>query len=388
MTLLTGAPLYAQDTKTQESKRARLEKEIAVIDKQIRANDAKSRDMLAKLGLTRSKIKARKELIEENKRQIDGYDGEIAKASRVLEALRQSADSLEADYRVLVRAAYKNRNPRLWFMYILASEDLPQAYRRYAYFKEMASRMRKQADELKRTQENIETRRNELVQLRSDAAELRSKQQKELSSLNREESQNASLVASLKKDNARYRQQLNEKQKQVQALNREIERLIAEASGGTAGSRTSGSSRSRTSIKIDEALSADFARNKGRLPWPAEGYVTEKFGQHPHPVFQNVMLPFNNGVGIAVEPGTKARAVFGGTVKQIVVMPGYNQCVLVQHGSYFTFYCKLGSCNVKPGAKIKTGEVIGSVDTIDGQTLLHFQLWQGQQPQDPELWLK
>ena len=152
VTLLTGAPLYAQDTKTQESKRARLEKEIAVIDKQIRANDAKSRDMLAKLGLTRSKIKARKELIEENKRQIDGYDGEIAKASRVLEALRQSADSLEADYRVLVRAAYKNRHPRLWFMYILASEDLPQAYRRYAYFKEMASRIRKQADELKRTQ--------------------------------------------------------------------------------------------------------------------------------------------------------------------------------------------------------------------------------------------
>ena len=78
-------------------------------------------------------------------------------------------------------------------------------------------------------------------------------------------------------------------------------------------------------------------------------------------------LPFNNGITIALPEGTEVDAVFDGTVKQIVVMPGYNQCVLVQHGNYFSFYCKLKSTAVKAGDKIRTGQKIGTVDTITGR---------------------
>ena len=99
-------------------------------------------------------------------------------------------------------------------------------------------------------------------------------------------------------------------------------------------------------------------------------------------------MPFNNGVNVSVAKGTKIQAVFNGEVKRVIVMPGYNKCVLVQHGSYFTFYCKLASVSVKAGDKVKTGQTIGVVDTIDGQTQFHFQLWEGQKPQDPEKWLR
>ena len=69
-------------------------------------------------------------------------------------------------------------------------------------------------------------------------------------------------------------------------------------------------------------------------------------------------------------------------------MPGYNQCVLIQHGNYFTFYCKLKSVKVKAGDKVKTGQVIGSIDTINGQTQLHFETWKDTKPQNPEQWLR
>ena len=92
---------------------------------------------------------------------------------------------------------------------------------------------------------------------------------------------------------------------------------------------------------------------------------------------------------IAVKKGTQAKAVFDGVVKQVFVMPGYNQCVLVQHGnSYFTFYCRLGSVNVKGGDKVVTGEVLGTVDTILGQDQLHFELWKNTVPQNPENWIR
>ena len=68
-------------------------------------------------------------------------------------------------------------------------------------------------------------------------------------------------------------------------------------------------------------------------------------------------------------------------------MPGYNQCVLVQHGEYYTFYCKLKQVKVKAGDKVSCGDVLGIVDSIGGETGLHFQLWKGTASQDPEPWL-
>ena len=60
----------------------------------------------------------------------------------------------------------------------------------------------------------------------------------------------------------------------------------------------------------------------------------------------------------------------------------------MQHGGYFTFYCKLARVSVKSGQKASTGQVIGTVDTIAGETQLHFQLWDGKDPEDPEDWLR
>ena len=164
----------------------------------------------------------------------------------------------------------------------------------------------------------------------------------------------------------------------MEALNKEISRMIDSARKKAPKSRSS----------EDIRLSSEFASNKGKLPWPVEGPVVYHFGQHYHPVYTGVKLPFNNGMSIAVQPGTEARAVFDGVVSQIIVMPGYHQCVLVQHGGYFTFYCKLARVSVKSGQKVSTGQVIGTVDTIAGETQLHVQLWDGKDPEDPEDWLR
>ena len=100
------------------------------------------------------------------------------------------------------------------------------------------------------------------------------------------------------------------------------------------------------------------------------------------------MMPFNYGWTIALDPGTSVKAVFDGVVSQVIVQPGFSQCVLVQHGNYFTFYCKLTGVSVRAGDKVKTGQVLGKVDTIAGETQLHFQLWQGRTPQNPQSWLR
>ena len=180
---------------------------------------------------------------------------------------------------------------------------------------------------------------------------------------------------SLNKDKARYQKELSAKRKQVEALKAEMNKMVKK-------------SASKPKTAVDEKLDKEFADNYGKLPWPADGPVVDSFGKHYHPVYKNVELPFNNGMNIALAKDTAIKAVFDGVVANVVVIPGYNQCVLVQHGGYFTFYCKLASVNVKAGEKVKTGQVLGRVDTIAGETQLHFELWEGKTPRNPELWLR
>ena len=215
--------------------------------------------------------------------------------------------------------------------------------------------------------------------MKNDAEKVKAGRVTELENLKSDETKANNVVKQLNKDKKKYQNQLSAKKKEVTALNREIERIVAAAvKAKSSGNKT----------VVDTKLDAAFANNKGKLPWPADGPVVGTFGKHYHPVYKNLELPPNNGIDVALTKGTQVKAVFDGVVKQVMVMPGYNQCVLIQHGNYFTLYCKLSTLNVAVGDKVKTSDVLGTVDVINGQVQLHFEVWKGSTPQNPASWLK
>ena len=380
---------YSQDTKAQESKRARLQKEIAILDGQIKAITTKSVNALNQLTLIRKKVDARKELVAESDRDIAGLNSAISAKEKDIKVMQAKLDTLSDYYERLVRSAYKNRNAKVWYMYILASDNVGQAFRRYGYLRDLSKQMNIQAEKIIATKDTLEKERSALAQLKKDAEALRSERLADMGKLQAEQNDSQKLVNQLKKDKKKYQQDLSKKQKEVEALNREIQRIINQALNEKSGSKGSGKTTTKEPAKpIDYTLAKKFESNKGKLPWPAEGAVVEHYGQRYDPVYPNLKLPFNNGISIAMGQGSSIKAVFDGEVKQIVVMPGYNKCVLVQHGNYFSFYCKMGNVTVKKGDKVSTGQSIGTVDTIGGETQLHFQIWSGKTPQNPETWLR
>ena len=385
--LLVGAAVSAQDTRRQESRKAQLEKEIAAINRQLKDNARSSSRALTDLSLVRRKIAARQELIAESDREIRALDDSMRVRQREIDRLQARHDTLSLYYNRLVRGAYKNRDSRLWYMYILSSENIGQAVRRFGYLKGLSRNMSEQAKRIQEAAAALELEKERLAGLKEEAKAVRKQRQADVDALRGEEGESASLVARLEKDRKKYQADLRKKNREVEALNREIAEIIRKATAKPRSGKTSPGGKT-TSTAVDEALSNNFASNKGRLPWPVEGTVIESYGQHYHPVYKNVKMPFNNGVTLSVSRGAQAHAVFDGTVAQVVVVPGYNQCVLVRHGSYFTFYCKLKAVTVKAGDKVKTGQVLGTVDTLSGEDQFHFQLWQERSPQNPENWLK
>lgn len=379
---LVGFDMSAQDTKAHEEKKARLEKEISIINKQLSDISSKSSDMLNTLNLVRKNVSNRKELVAESDRQIRQYKDQIYLTQLKINKMQARIDTLSDRYSKLLLSAYKNRDARVWYMYMLSSDNLTQAFRRIGYFRNLSSQLNNDAQQIREAQKELEQEKIRITQLKKDAEKVKEGRVKELDKLKKDEAKADQVVKNLKKDKKKYQRQLAQKNKEVEALNKEIKRLVDQAMKGKGGAA------SKKKEEVDIKLAAEFSSNKGKLPWPADGPVVGRFGKHYHPVYKNLQLPNNNGVDIALSPGTEIKSVFEGTISQVVVMAGYNHCVLIQHGNYFTFYCKLKSVSVKTGDKVKTGQVIGVVDTIHGHTQLHFETWQNTKPQNPEIWLR
>ena len=382
--LLVFAPgVKAQDTRAQEEKKARLEREIAIIDRQLAENASQSSSMLSDLTLIRKKISNRKALVTEADRQVRKYADSIYLTNREITRLQVRIDTLTSHYSRLVMSAYKNRDARVWYMYMFASDNLGQAFRRFGYFRNLSSQMKSEAQRIRDMQDELAVKKERLDRMKKESEAVKASRQKELDELRKDENKADGVVKRLQKDRKKYQNQLTAKKKEVNALNREIARIIAAAMKTDDQKK-----KDQVRAQLDMNLDAEFANNQGKLPWPAEGPVVSRFGKQYHPVYKNLELPPNNGVDIALAKGTSVNAVFDGVVTQVFVMPGYNQCVLVQHGNYFTLYCKMKGLVVKAGDKVRTGQALGTIDTINGQTQLHFEVWKGKTPQNPEQWLR
>lgn len=381
--LLLSAGVYAQDVSTQQQRREKLEREISIIDKQLAANASQSRSLDNDLMLIRKKISNRKALVADSDRQVRQYSDSIYLTNLAINRINARIDTLTAHYSRLVLSAYKNRDTRVWYMYMFASENLGQAFRRFGYFRNLSTTMKNEATRIKEMKEELRLKKERLAVLKKEAESVKAERVKELDRLKQDEAKASSVIKKLQKDKKSYQRQIENKKKEINKINREIARIIAEAM-----KTDDQKAKDKKKTEVDMKLDAEFSKNKGKLPWPADGPVVGRFGKHYHPVYKNLQLPPNNGVDIALSKGSGVNSVFEGTVTQVFVMPGYNQCVLIQHGNYFTLYCKLKTVSVKAGDKVKVGQEIGKIDTINSQTQLHFEVWKGKTPQDPETWLK
>ncbi|MBQ3722811.1 MAG: peptidoglycan DD-metalloendopeptidase family protein [Bacteroidales bacterium] len=388
-----GFAAYGQNVKEKESRKARLEKEIALLDKQIKDNAAKNADALSRLSLVRSKISTRQSLLEESDREIAVLEDSIAVRQKQIDVLQSRLDTMITYGSRLVKSAYKNRDARIWYMYILASDNVAQGFRRMGFFKNLSSQMTVQAAKIRASKAELEKEKAAMEVLAANARTLKAQRMADMQKLKSEEKEAQNLSASLTKQKAKYQKDLAAKRRQADALEREIRAAINKAMASSKASSSKGSKKGSSSSKsrtpVDYKLADQFVANRGILPWPVSGALTGRFGKQYHPVFKNLQLPANNGINVAVSPDAPVKAVFNGTVAQITVLPGYHQCILVQHGNYFTLYAKMKRVDVKAGDKVKTEQVLGTVDTIAGETVFHFEIWDDRTiPQNPEIWLR
>jgi len=266
-------------------------------------------------------------------------------------------------------------------MFIFASKDFNQAFKRLKYFEQYSQYRKKQVEIIQQKQDTLQVSVDKLLSYKQEKELLRKKQEKEKSNIDRQRITQQRSLNKLKGKEKKLKKDLKKKNKQKNKLKKEIERILA------------AEAKKAKDFKMtpDQVqLSKGFEKNKGKLPWPVlKGVVYSSFGEHAHPVLKGIKIR-NDGIDIVTNKGGKARAVFDGEVRSIISVPGSaNFAVLIKHGQFFSLYSNLEEVFVKPGDKVKIKQDIGktSLDTEDHTTKLQFQIWKSTSKLNPVKWL-
>lgn len=255
--------------------------------------------------------------------------------------------------------------------------------------KQYANHRKKQGDEIKARTIELQELIVNLSEQKKSKDKLVAENRETQRELEEDKKEQQALVAQIRAKEGQYAAQLKKKQQEINQIDKEIDRLVKEA---IARSNKESGSTTRDAFALTpeaKALAADFATNKGRLPWPVKsGVVSMGFGEHRSSVVATI--PINsNGVRIDTEKGAMARAVFDGVVSEVQVVKNAYLTVFVRHGDYLTIYHNLSDISVKRGDNVTRGQELGevAVNKVSGKTVLYFQMYKNMQKLNPEEWI-
>jgi len=404
-----------QSSAELKKQRERLNREIERLNQSLQHTSTDRNLSLKQVNALNAQLRLREQKISTINSEIRLISNQIASHNKTIQNLRNQLAKLRKDYERMILFAFRNRNAYNKMMFIFASKDFNQAFKRIKYLQQFNESRKDRAKEIEETQQEIALKVAQLEASKKEQAVLLAEQQEERKTISAEQNKQSQVLTTLTRQEKQFKQELQKKQEEdarlaraIQtAIRREIEEqrrleeearraaiaMEAERTGKTVKEVEAANPATRKSdtevlaaTPAAAKLSADFAGNRGRLPWPVtQGIVTQGFGRHTYG--RNVTVN-NTGINIRTANGAPVKAVFSGTVLT-VVNPQGNYAVVVSHGKYFTIYQNLRNSLVKKGQKVEAGQTLGvaSVDPDDGTSEIHFELWEGAAPINPEPWL-
>ncbi|MEJ7767192.1 MAG: peptidoglycan DD-metalloendopeptidase family protein [Chitinophagaceae bacterium] len=424
--LLAGTCSFAQNNRTDlEKQRAAIQREIDEVKSSLNETKKNKKETLGQLSLILKRLRLRQSEILNINEQIGLIEGDINQSSRDITKLKMELDTLKLQYEKSVLYAYKNRSNYDFLNFIFSSTNYNDALKRVAYLRSYRIYRTQQAANIKNTQLLLEQKIAGLTQNKQKKSVVLVEQNKQKQVLEVEKKEKDAVVSKLK---TREKELLNEmaaKRKQDQKLNMAINAAIRRAREAAAkeaaamakkkqaedvasanknrsannAATTSPAEKNETKVAKQpasvfdadpesKALSVDFEKNRGSLPWPIEsGRVSMHFSRQK---VEGLNIDYDNpGITIETEAGKTVKAVFDGEVSYVFYI-GEVQGVIIKHGKYFSTYSNLTSPAVSKGQEVKRGQVIGRVaDKGDGQGDLEFLISNEKGVNfNPESWLR
>ena len=426
----------AQSKKDLQKQRDEINNKIEQTKKMIRDSERQQKSTIRQVQLLNEQLAFREQLLTNLNNDIHTIDGEIKRKNHYIGEMESQVKQMKKEYGRMIYNAFRQRTSYDKLMYIFASADFHQAYKRLKMTQRYAEARKKQAFVILGKQEEIKSSVDDLERDKTNKAQLADAKEQERKEVEADKAEQQQRLQALKKEETKLRKQQDKQKTDRDKLTARIQAVIAEEirkenekkmaeekkaaaalaakeAGAKKSTQSSASTSSSVATKTTTAAPAaesakkttaialapetvlvnrDFEKNKGALPWPVSaGIITSHFGKHAHPSLAQVTVN-NNGVDFTTDKNASALAVFSGKVTSVFNIPGAGQNVIVTHGSYKTVYSGLETVSVNIGDSVSAKQKLGTV-MYDGEDYtLHFEVWkvgaEAGAAQNPELWIK
>jgi len=426
--LFTLVSVFAQPQTREEleKQKQQLKKELEQTEKMLNENKTKSKENYVQWKLINDKVNIQDRIIDNINRDINLLDNNLIKTQRDINRYDKLLDTLKQEYAKSMVYAYKNRSNYDFLNFIFSAASFNDAIKRITYLKSYRNYREMQGENILRTQELRKQRVEELTGTKQKKSVVLKDKDKEMTALETQQKEKDRILSELKKQGKELNNQMTATKKQLKkvdnaiaaaikraldearktalkkAAEEETKRVAAEKATAksntnvtTTTTKTTVTPKKAEPKKAPEsvllnaeniAVNTNFINNRGALPWPVDkGYVLMHYGRNQLP--SGTVMDIT-GLTVATDIGTNVKAVFDGSVSNVVFVEDM-QVVIIQHGKYFSTYSNLSNVSVQRGQAVKTGQVIGkAAANLDGIGAVDFYINDEKNNLDPERWLR
>ena len=361
--LMPSLPVWAQETPSdeREATEERLEslrEQIERDQQRLQRTEREAADTRERLEELNREIALRQELVDTYERRLNELQAQQSSARDTLQQLDRERAALLEEYKA--RATHAYRYGRLHDLaLVFSSNSINQMIVRVRYLRQFADQRRSRRDAIQEAQASIEEQQSDLQASQARTQELLVEARSERNQLQNLHRDRRSVVEELQAEQADLRDEIEETRASVEELEQRIQEMMAEATA-EGDAEEAGGARVLSEAAYAE-LSTSFAENRGQLPWPVDGAITETYGDHVDPVHGTTTN--TPGITIATNPGAPVYSVFDGTVSGVDFVPGFGTLLMVRHGDYLSVYSNLSDLDVSMGDSIAAGDQIGQAGT-------------------------
>lgn len=382
-----AAPAFSQSKDELQKRRDEINKQIRYTESLISKAQQSRKSTENELLVLDRQIALRRALIENYAAEIAAIQESIRTNQKNIESLQSELSALKSEYGKMVYEAYKNRSAYDKMMFIFASNDFNQAFKRMKIMQQYASVRKAQAEAISQTQEEITTEIASLELNKQEKERVAGHKAEESERLEGDKDQRGKTLQTLKAEENKLRKQRDQQEAERQRLNAAIQRIIEDE---LKASRDKNNGKFALTPE-GQIVSNNFEKNKGKLPWPVtRGVVTAKFGKQSHPFLPGIVIE-NKGIDISTDANEDVLAIFGGEVSKVFSITGAGLNVIVNHGAYRTVYSNLKDLKVKAGDQVDARQAIGKALSDSEKTEAHIEIWKisdsGGTAMDPLTWL-
>ncbi len=227
--LLVSFALPAQTNKkirTLQKQQTTLKKNIATQEKMLKSTKKDVTSQLANLQVINVQI-------EGQQRYVDGIHAELTTLASTIAGLEQQLRLLEQDlaqckrrYNRSVSYVFRNRTALSKWQFILSARNFREMYRRLRYLSSFGRYQKAQAAVIRKKEEEVQAKRNELLGVKTEKDRLYKEGQAETQKLQGQKQERQQVVNELNKKQAELQASIAQQRKKAAQLDARIDQLI------------------------------------------------------------------------------------------------------------------------------------------------------------------